>query len=135
MIRKYLIFLYLIFISSFSYSQSKNDSYLRELEIEIEEKDLKIDSLDFYLQSYKLLALKQSEKRKIWIKVSISELIVVSGVGVALVTGVWVPVLMGVALFEFFIISEGNYRLNLKQIRKEKAIYQRNRKDGKIGHK
>jgi hypothetical protein len=135
MISKNFIILLFVFISSVSYSQSPKDSYIRELEIKIEQQQLSIDSLDFYLQSSKIVMLKQNEKRKMWMKIAGSEMIIGAGIGIGVLTGLWVPVFMGVAVVELFIIMEGNYRLNLKSIKKNKPIYRRNKSDGKLGHK
>ena len=132
---KNFIILLFVFISSVSYSQPPKDSYIRELEIKIEQQQLSIDSLDFYLQASKIVMLKQNEKRKIWMKIAGSEMLIGAGIGIGFLTGLWVPVFMGVFVVEMGIITEGKYRLNLKQLKKERALYGRDKPDGKLGHK
>ena len=132
---KYFIIFLLLFFSKISHSQSYNDEYVRSLEEKIQQQQLTIDSLDYYLQMGKIVMLKQNEKRKIWMKIAGSELIIAGGVVFAISTGLWVPVFMCVFVVEMGIISEGKYRLNLKQLKKQRALYGREKPDGKLGHK
>ena len=132
---KYLLVFILLFFSKISHSQSYNDEYVRSLEEKIQQQQLTIDSLDYYLQLSKIVMLKQNEKRKIWMKIAGSELIIAGGVVLAISTGLWVPVFMGVFVVEMGIITEGKYRLNLKQLKKQRALYGREKPDGKLGHK
>jgi hypothetical protein len=131
---KYFIFFISILFSEILHSQS-NDEYVRSLEDKIQQQQLTIDSLDYYLQLGKIVMLKQNEKRKIWMKIAGSELIIAGGVVLAISTGLWVPVFMGVFVVEMGIITEGKYRLNLKQLKKQRALYGREKPDGKLGHK
>ena len=108
---------------------------MRDLENKINQQQLTIDSLDYYLQLGKITMLKQNEKRKIWMKIAATEFLITSGVVLSLVTGLWVPVFMGVFVIEMGIITEGKYRLNLKELKKQKALYGRDKPDGKLGHK
>jgi hypothetical protein len=135
MMIKYLLVFILLFFSKISHSQSYNDEYVRSLEEKIQQQQLTIDSLDYYLQLSKIVMLKQNEKRKIWMKIAGSELIIAGGVVLAISTGLWVPVFMGVFVVEMGIITEGKYRLNLKQLKKQRALYGREKPDGKLGHK
>jgi len=132
---KYLIICLLIIFSKISHSQTYSDEYVRSLEEKISQQQLTIDSLDYYLQLGKIVMLKQNEKRKIWMKIAGSELIIAGGVVLAISTGLWVPVFMGVFVVEMGIITEGKYRLNLKQLKKQRALYGREKPDGKLGHK
>ncbi len=132
---KYFIIFLLLFFSKISHTQSYNDKYVRSLEEKIQQQQLTIDSLDYYLQLGKIVMLKQNEKRKIWMKIAGSELIIAGGVVLAISTGLWVPVFMGVFVVEMGIITEGKYRLNLKQLKKQRALYGREKPDGKLGHK
>lgn len=129
---KYLIIFISIIFSNLLHAQ---DERVRDLENKINEQQLRIDSLDYYLQVGKIAMLKQNEKRKIWIKIAASELVIVTGVVLSVITGLWVPVFMGVALVEIGIITEGKYRLNLSQLKKQRAFYGRDKPDGKLGHK
>ena len=132
---KYLIICLLIIFSKISHSQTYSDEYVISLEEKISQQQLTIDSLDYYLQLGKIVMLKQNEKRKIWMKIAGSELIIAGGVVLAISTGLWVPVFMGVFVVEMGIITEGKYRLNLKQLKKQRALYGREKPDGKLGHK
>ena len=79
--------------------------------------------------------LKQNEKRKIWMKIAASELVVAGGIVLSVATGLWVPVFMGVVVVEMGLITEGKYRLNLRDLKKKRALYDRDKPDGKIGNK
>lgn len=129
---KYLIIFISILFSNLLHAQ---DERVRDLENKINDQQLRIDSLDYYLQVGKIAMLKQNEKKKIWIKIAASELVIVTGVVLSVITGLWVPVFMGVALVEIGIITEGKYRLNLSQLKKQRALYGRDKPDGKLGHK
>jgi len=132
---KYLLIYILLFFSKISHSQSYNDDYVRSLEKKIYQQELTIDSMDYYLQLSKIVMLKQNEKRKIWMKIAASELVVAGGIVLSVSTGLWVPVFMGVVVVEMGLITEGKYRLNLRDLKKKRALYDRDKPDGKIGHK
>ena len=132
---KYLLIYILLFFSKISHSQSYNDDYVRSLEKKIYQQELTIDSMDYYLQLSKIVMLKQNEKRKIWMKIAASELVVAGGIVLSVATGLWVPVFMGVVVVEMGLITEGKYRLNLRDLKKKRALYDRDKPDGKIGHK
>ena len=124
----------MIFISSFLKGQTYSDDYVRKLEMKVHQKELTIDSMDYYLQMAKLVMLKQNEKRKIWMKIAASELLIAGGVVLAISTGLWVPVFMGVFVVEMGIVTEGKYRMNLKELKKKRALYGRDKPDGKLEH-
>jgi hypothetical protein len=130
---KYLIFFITILFSNLLHAQS--NERVRDLEDKINQQQLTIDSLDYYLQLGKITMLKQNEKRKIWMKIAASELIIVGGVALSIVSGLWVPVFMGVFVIEMGIVTEGKYRLNLKDLKKQRALYGRDKPDGKLCHK
>jgi len=132
---KYLLIYILLFFSKISHSQSYNDDYVRSLEKKIYQQELTIDSMDYYLQLSKIVMLKQNEKRKIWMKIAASELVFAGGIVLSVATGLWVPVFMGVVVVEMGLITEGKYRLNLRDLKKKRALYDRDKPDGKIGHK
>jgi hypothetical protein len=132
---KYFLIYILLFFSKISHSQSYNDDYVRSLEKKIHQQELTIDSMDYYLQLSKIVMLKQNEKRKIWMKIAASELVIAGGVVLSISTGLWVPVFMGVVVVEMGLITEGKYRLNLRDLKKKRALYDRDKPDGKIGHK
>ncbi len=132
---KYLFAFILLFFSKISHTQTYSDEYVKSLEEKIHDQKLTIDSLDYYLQLGKIVMLKQNEKKKIWMKIAGSQLVIAGGVVLSITTGLWVPVFMGVFVIEMGIITEGKYRLNLKELKKKRALYGRDKPDGKLGHK
>ena len=132
---KYLFAFILLFFSKISHTQTYSDEYVKSLEEKIHDQKLTIDSLDYYLQLGKIVMLKQNEKKKIWMKIAGSQLVIAGGVVLSISTGLWVPVFMGVFVIEMGIITEGKYRLNLKELKKKRALYGRDKPDGKLGHK
>ena len=110
---KYLFAFILLFFSKISHTQTYSDEYVKSLEEKIHDQKLTIDSLDYYLQLGKIVMLKQNEKKKIWMKIAGSQLVIAGGVVLSITTGLWVPVFMGVFVIEMGIITEGKYRLNL----------------------
>ena len=132
---KYLFGFILLFFSKISHTQTYSDEYVKSLEEKIHDQKLTIDSLDYYLQLGKIVMLKQNEKKKIWMKIAGSQLVIAGGVVLSITTGLWVPVFMGVFVIEMGIITEGKYRLNLKELKKKRALYGRDKPDGKLGHK
>ena len=132
---KYLFAFILLFFSKISHTQTYSDEYVKSLEEKIHDQKLTIDSLDYYLQLGKIVMLKQNEKKKIWMKIAGSQLVIAGGVVLSIATGLWVPVFMGVFVIEMGIITEGKYRLNLKELKKKRALYGRDKPDGKLGHK
>jgi hypothetical protein len=70
----------------------------------------------------KIVMLKENLSKKAWIKVLVGETVLVSAVVLSIVTGAWVPIMMGAAAVEIYLLVEGNYRLNtrkLKRMRRE----------------
>jgi hypothetical protein len=130
---KYFLILITILFSNLLPAQSIEQ--VRDLENKVNQQQLTIDSLDYYLQLATIVMLKQNEKKKIWMKIAGSQFIITGGVVLSIVTGLWVPVFMGVFVIEMGIITEGKYRLNLKDLKKQRALYGRDKPDGKLGHK
>ena len=98
---------------------NQDDRYYSQL---LERKaELMADSmynLEKKLTTSKIIMLKENVKKKMWIKVLVAETVVVAGVILVATTGLLVPVCMGVIAIETFLLVEGNYRLNLKKIKK-----------------
>ena len=57
----------------------------------------------------KQIMLKEHYKKRAWAKAFAGETVLVAGVIGAIVTGAWVPIGMGVFMFETFLILEGRY--------------------------
>lgn len=53
--------------------------------------------------------LREHYKKRAWIKATVGETVLVAGAVGAFITGAWVPIGMGVAVFELFLILEGKY--------------------------
>lgn len=102
-----------------------NESYDPHYYISVLERktDLQMDSihtLEFTLKRSKRVMLKEMVHRKMWIKIAVGEAAIIAG-GILIVTsGAWVPVIMGVAAVELFLILEGQYRLNSHDMKRKK---------------
>ena len=64
--------------------------------------------------------LKEMVHKKTWTKIAVGEAAIVVGGILVAVSGAWVPVLMGVAAVELFLILEGQYRLNSHDMKRKK---------------
>ena len=53
--------------------------------------------------------LREHYRKRAWVKATIGETVLVAGAIGAFITGAWVPIGMGVAVFEIFLILEGKY--------------------------
>lgn len=53
--------------------------------------------------------LREHYRKRAWVKATIGETVLVAGAVGAFITGAWVPIGMGVAVFEIFLILEGKY--------------------------
>lgn len=120
--------------SQFSYSCMQ---YLVETKLELDSVrksnqtlyvviDRQLDSLAYARSKEKRavkIMLKEHYKKRAWVKVFVGETVLVAGVVGAFITGAWVPIGMGVAVFEVFLILEGRYS-NVK-LEKEKLKQER----------
>ena len=79
-----------------------------------------MEVLEYKLDMAKTVMLKEHLRKKTWIKVVIGETVLVTGVVIGIVTGAFIPVLMGVAAIELYLLVEGNYRLNIKTLMKHR---------------
>ena len=85
--------------------------------------EIQMDSmytLDFNLKRAKRVMLKEMVHRKTWIKIAVGEAAIIVGGVLVAVSGAWVPVIMGVAAVELFLILEGQYRLNSHDMKRKK---------------
>ncbi len=100
--------------------------YIKSLEVQNEllEDSLYVTTKD--LSTAKRIMLTEHIEKKAWIKVSIGAIVLIAGTALAASTGLWIPVFMGVAAIELFLLVEGSYRLNIHQLKelekKEKRI-------------
>jgi hypothetical protein len=115
--------------SQFSYSCMQ---YLVETKLELDSVrkanqtlyviiDRQLDSLAFARNKEKRamkIMLKEHYKKRAWAKAFAGETVLVAGVVGAIITGAWVPIGMGVFMFETFLILEGRY--NNAKLEKEK---------------
>lgn len=83
-----------------------------------------IHTLEFKMKRAKRIMLKEMVHKKTWIKIAVGEAAIIAG-GILIVTsGAWIPVIMGVAAVELFLILEGHYRLNIHDMKpKQPARY------------
>ena len=85
--------------------------------------DIQTDSiytLNFSLKRAKRVMLKEMVHRKTWIKIAVGEAAIIAGGILIVASGAWVPVIMGVAAVELFLILEGHYRLNSHDMKRKK---------------
>lgn len=76
-----------------------------------------IHMLEFKVKRAKRIMLKEMVHKKTWIKIAVGEAAIIAG-GILIVTsGAWIPVIMGVAAVELFLILEGHYRLNIHDMK------------------
>jgi hypothetical protein len=100
--------------------------YIKSLEIQNEllEDSLYVTTKD--LSTAKRIMLTENVEKKAWIKVSVGAIVLIAGTALAVSTGLWIPVFMGVAAIELFLLVEGSYRLNIHELKelekKEKRI-------------
>ena len=62
--------------------------------------------------------LRQRLNRITWMKVAIGQTAMGGAVVLGILTGAWVPVMMGAAVVEFYLLVESNYRFNRRDLRK-----------------
>ena len=62
--------------------------------------------------------LRQRLNELTWMKVAIGQTVIAGAVTLGIVTGVWVPVMMGAAAVELYLLIESNYRFNRRDLRK-----------------
>ncbi len=74
-------------------------------------------TLEWKLQRTKVVMLKEHLRKKAWVKVAIGETALIAGAVVGVLTGAWIPAAMAVGLVEIFLLVEGKYRLNIKQLK------------------
>ena len=72
----------------------------------------------------KIAMLKQKLNRITWMKIAIGQATIGGAVFLGIVTGAWVPALMGAAVVEIYLLVESNYRFNRRDLRK---LYKKDR--------
>jgi len=84
--------------------------------------ELQMDSmytLDFNVKRAKRVMLKERMYKRAWIKVAIGEAVLIGGATLILISGAWVPVVMGVVAVELFLIIEGRYRVSIRDFKQK----------------
>ena len=98
--------------------------YISVLERKAELQMDSIHNLEFNVKRSKRIMLKEHVRKKMWIKFAVGEAVLLGGVVLGITSGAWVPVIMGVAAIELFLILEGHYRLNIHDMKpKQPARY------------
>jgi len=68
--------------------------------------------------------LREHYRKRAWVKTTIGETVLVVGAIGAFITGAWVPIGMGVAVFEIFLMIEGKYsNVKLEDNKQESKRY------------
>jgi hypothetical protein len=91
--------------------------YISVLERKSELQNDSMHTLERNLFNAKVVMLKENLRKKAWIKVAIGEMVLGTGILIGFVTGAWVPVIMGTAMIELYLLIEGKYRLNIKKLK------------------
>lgn len=94
--------------------------YISVLERKTEIQMDTIHALKVNLKRAKRVMLKELTYKRVWIKIAIGEAVLIGGAAIILVSGAWIPVLMGVGVVELFLIIEGQYRTLNAQYFKQK---------------
>lgn len=85
-------------------------------EVEVIEKVAVADSVNN--DGIDIELMRQKLNRITWMKVALGQTALVGGVALSIVTGAWVPVMMGVAVVELYLLTESKYRFNRRDLRK-----------------
>lgn len=124
---KYFLFLLIFFCSKIIFSQKiKESNQNTDYYISLLEKKVEILSDSLELSEKKLSKVitnryytrfleKEFSKQKMLIKLFIGHTVFVAGVVLVTITGAVVPVFMGVAAIELFLIIEDKYKKDLIQ--------------------
>lgn len=116
---RYILLIILSFKLTLSFSQSDFDPYyyIKVLERKTELQADSMHVLEYKLSNAKIIMLKENLYKKAWIKVAIAEAAILGGAFIIVTTGTIVPVIMGVAIIEVFLLLESKYRFNIKQLK------------------
>lgn len=93
--------------------------YISVLERKTEIQMDSIHTLDSTIKRAKRVMLKERMYKRAWIKVAVGEAVLIGGVTLILVSGAWVPVIMGVVAVELFLVIEGCYRVSLRDFKQK----------------
>jgi len=78
-----------------------------------------IHTLEFNMKRAKRVMLKERMYKRAWIKVAVGEAVLLGGVAIGLISGAWVPVVMGVVAIELFLVIEGRYRVSIRDFKQK----------------
>lgn len=104
-------------------SEAPKDSAITVEEVAVKEETASPagnDSLatDKSVDEKEIAMLRQRLNRITWMKVAIGQTVMSGAVVLGILTGVWVPVMMGAAAVEIYLLVESNYRFNRRDLRK-----------------
>lgn len=94
--------------------------YISVLERKAEIQTDSVYTLNVQLKRSKRVMLKEMVHKKTWTKIAVGEAAIIVGGVLVAISGAWVPVIMGVAVVELFLILEGQYRLNSHDMKRKK---------------
>jgi hypothetical protein len=116
---RYILLIILGFKSILGFSQSDFDPYyyIKVLERKTELQADSMHVLEYKLSNATLIMLKENVRKKAWIKVAIAEAAILGGAFIIISSGAVIPVIMAVGMIEVFLLLEGKYRLNIKQLK------------------
>jgi hypothetical protein len=128
MIIREIVFILTLLISyvnaSAQWTETNEDLeyYIRVLERKSELQMDSIHNLEFNVKRATRIMLKEHVRKKMWIKFAVGEAVLLGGVVLIISSGAWVPVIMGVAAIELFLIIEGRYRLSVHDFKIKKPV-------------
>ena len=128
MIIREIVFILTLLISyvnaSAQWTETNEDLeyYIRVLERKSELQMDSIHNLEFNVKRATRIMLKEHVRKKMWIKFAVGEAVLLGGVVLIISSGAWVPVIMGVAAIELFLIIEGRYRLSIHDFKIKKPV-------------
>ena len=128
MIIREIVFILTLLISyvnaSAQWTETNEDPeyYISVLERKTELQMDSIHNLEFNVKRSKRVMLKEHVRKKMWIKFAVGEAVLLGGVVLVITSGAWVPVIMGVAAIELFLVLEGRYRLNIHDFKIKKLV-------------
>ena len=128
MIIREIVFILTLLISyvnaSGQWTETNEDPeyYIRVLERKSELQMDSIHNLEFNVKRATRIMLKEHVRKKMWIKFAVGEAVLLGGVVLIISSGAWIPVIMGVAAIELFLIIEGRYRLSIHDFKIKKPV-------------
>lgn len=92
--------------------------FKNELNDTLEVTDRSSSAEDKSVKRNEIEMLRQKLNRITWMKVAIGQTMICGAAVLGIVTGAWVPIMMGAAVVEFYLVIESKYRFNRRDLKK-----------------